>query len=172
MYDAEEKHLICIWLILMLSNSILERSKEKGIYFDARLCIKMRLLRRHRLKEDENPTYSPGNHGKVESDKRKSKDSTENFLRMIWELVVWPLILENDRAYFAVEEYKVKMDELCQVYEIQPVKLSGFLIALGAKGLLTKSGDAYWIHSKHMPYMQKKINLGYGRAVKEVYNIE
>ena len=34
-------------------------------------------------------------------------DSTENFLRMIWELVVWPLILENNRAYFAVEEYRV-----------------------------------------------------------------
>jgi len=138
----------------------------------------MRLLRRHRirkeirLKEDENPTNSPGNHGKTESDKRKSKDSTENSLRMIWELIVWPLILENDRAYFAVEEYKVKMDKLCEVYEIQPVKLSGFLIALVAKGLLIKRGDAYWIHSRHMLYMQKKISLGYGRAVKEVYNIE
>lgn len=138
----------------------------------------MRLLRRHRirkqtrLKGDENPIYSPGNHGKVEGDKRKSKDSTENFLRMIWELVVWPLILEKGRAYFAVEEYRVKMDELCEVYEIQPVKLSGFLIALVAKGLLTKRADAYWIHSRHMLYMQKKISLGYGCAVKEVYNIE
>ena len=137
----------------------------------------MRLLRKHRvrkesrLKEDENP-YSPSNHGNAESDKRKSKDSTENFLRMTWELVVWPLILENDRAYFAVEEYRVKMDELCEVYEIQPIKLSGFLIALVAKGLLTKRGDAYRIHSRHMLYMQKKISLGYGRAVQEVYNIE
>lgn len=137
----------------------------------------MRLLRKHRirkerrLKEDEN-RYSPGNHGKAESDKRKSKDSTEYFLRMIWELVVWPLILENDRAYFAVEEYRVKMDELCEVYEIQPLKLSGFLIALVAKGLLTKRGDAYSIHSRHMLYMQKKISLGYGHAIKEVYNIE
>jgi hypothetical protein len=25
---------------------------------------------------------------------------------MIWELIVWPLILENDRAFSAVEEYK------------------------------------------------------------------
>jgi hypothetical protein len=139
--------------------------------------MKMRLLRKHRvrkesrLKEEDNP-YSPGNHEKADSDKRKSKDSTENFLRMIWELVVWPLILENDRAYFAAEEYRVKMDELCEVYEIQSVKLSGFLIALVAKGLLTKRGDAYWIHSRHMLYMQKRISLGYGRAVKEVYNIE
>jgi hypothetical protein len=137
-----------------------------------RLLRRPRMRKETRLKETENPTYSPGNHGKVEGDKRKSKDSTENFLRMIWELVVWPLILENERAYFAVGEYRVKMDELCEVYGIQPVKLSGFLIALVAKGLLTKRGDAYWIHSRHMIYMQKKIGLGYGRAVKEVYNIE
>jgi hypothetical protein len=108
----------------------------------------------------------------VKSDTRKTKDSTENFLRMIWELVVWPLILENDRAYFAVEEYRVKMAELCAVYEIQPVKLSGILIALVAKGLLTKRGNAYWIHSRHMLYLQKKITLGYGRAVKKVYTME
>jgi hypothetical protein len=143
----------------------------------------MHLLRRHRirketrLKEDENPTYSQDNQkillgGKAEGDKRKSKDSTENFLRMIWELVVWPLILENDRPCFGVEEYRVKTHELCQVYEIQPVKLSGFLIALVAKGLLTKRADVYWIHSRHMQYMNKKITLGYGRAVEEVYNLE
>jgi hypothetical protein len=64
--------------------------------------MKMHLPRKHgirkesRLKEDEN-AYGPGR-----SDKVKSKDSTENFLRMIWELLVWPLILENNRAYFAV----------------------------------------------------------------------
>ena len=119
----------------------------------------MRLLHRHRirketrLKEDENPTNSPGSHEKTEGYKRKSKDSTENSLRMIWELIVWPLILENYRAFFAVEEYKVKVDELCEVYEMQVLKLSGFLIALVAKGLPTKRGDVYWIHSRHMLYM-------------------
>jgi len=137
-----------------------------------RLLHRRRIRKETRLKEDENPTNSPGSHEKTESYKRKSKDSTENSLRMIWELIVWPLILENDRAFFAVEEYKVKVDELCEVYEMQVLKLSGFLIALVAKGLLIKRVDAYWIHSRHMLYMQKKISLGYGRAVKEVYNIE
>jgi hypothetical protein len=81
----------------------------------------MRLLHAHRirketrLKEDENPTNSPGSHEKTESYKRKSKDSTENSLKMIWELIVWSSILENDRAFFAVKEYKVKVDELCEV---------------------------------------------------------
>ena len=70
-----------------------------------------------------------------------------------------------------MEEYKVKVDELCEVYEMQVLKLSGFLIALVAKGLLIKRGDAYWIHSRHMLYMQKKISLGYGRAVKEVITL-
>ncbi|PWU79062.1 MAG: hypothetical protein DLM72_19340 [Candidatus Nitrosopolaris wilkensis] len=99
-------------------------------------------------------------------------DSTENLLRMIWELVVWPLILENDRTYFTVVEYRVKMAEFCAVYEIQPLKLSGLLIAMVAKGLLTKRGNTYSIHSRHMPYMQNKISLGYGLVVKEVYAME
>jgi hypothetical protein len=51
------------------------------------------------------------------------------------------------------------------------LKLSGFLIALVAKGLLIKRGMPIGF-ILDMLYMQKKINLGYGRAVEEVYNIE
>ncbi len=125
-------------------------------------------------KLDDNPIENEDRqyNEKENSTKTKAKDSTENLLRMIWELVVWPLILENDRTYFAVEEYRVKMAELCAVYEIQPLKLSGLLITMVAKGLLTKRGNTYWIHSRHMPYMRDKIILGYGRAVKEVYTME
>jgi hypothetical protein len=141
----------------------------------------MRLLRRHgggkerRLKDDGNAVENEKGqyHEKEKSNNTtRAKDSTENLLRMIWELVVWPLILENDRTYFTVEEYRVKMAEFCAVYEIQPLKLSGILIAMVAKGLLTKRGNTYSIHSRHMPYMQKQISLGYGRAVKEVYTLE
>jgi hypothetical protein len=137
----------------------------------------MHLLRRHgvrkerRLRDDGNAAdlqYLE----KEKSNNTRAKDSTENLLRMIWELVVWPLILENNRTYFVVEEYRAKISELCALYEIQPVKLSGLLIAMVAKGLLTKRGNTYSIHSRHMPYMQKKISLGYGRAVKEVYTME
>ena len=141
----------------------------------------MHLLRRHgggkerRIKDDGNAIENEGRqyHEKEKSNnKARTKDSTENLLRMIWELVVWPLILENDRTYFSVEEYRVKMAEFCAVYEIQPLKLSGLLIAMVAKGLLTKRGNTCSIHSRHMPYMKKKISLGYGRAVKEVYTME
>jgi hypothetical protein len=102
----------------------------------------------------------------------RSKDSTETHLRMIWELVVWPLILEIDMSYFSVEEYRQKMSEFCANYEIQPLKISGLLIAMVAKGLLTKSGNIFSIHSRHIQYMQKKIVLGYGLAVKKVYTKE
>ena len=102
----------------------------------------------------------------------RSRDSTETHLRMIWELVVWPLILEIDRTYFSVLEYRQKMAEFCANYEIQPLKISGLLIAMVAKGLLTKSGNIFSIHSRHIQYMQKKISLGYGLAVKEVYTKE
>jgi hypothetical protein len=142
----------------------------------------MHLLRRHgggkerKLKDDSNAIENEERrqyHEKEKSNnKARTKDSTENLLRMIWELVVWPLILENDRTYFSVEEYRVKMAEFCAVYEIQPLKLSGLLIAMVAKGLLTKRGNTCSIHSRHMPYMKKKISLGYGRAVKEVYTME
>lgn len=140
----------------------------------------MHLLRRHgrgkerRLKDDGNAIENEGRqyHEKEKSNNTtRAKDSTENLLRMIWELVVWPLILENDRTCFTGEEYRVKMAEFCAVYEIQPLKLSGLLIAMVAKGLLTKRGNTYSIHSRHMPYMQKKISLGYGLAVKEVYTM-
>ena len=142
----------------------------------------MHLLRRHgrgkerKLKDDGNAIENeerPQYHGKEKiNNKTRTKHSTENLLRMIWELVVWPLILENDRTYFTVEEYRLKMADLCAVYEIQPLKLSGLLIAMVAKGLLSKRGNTYSIHSRHMPYMKKKISLGYGRAVKEVYTME
>jgi hypothetical protein len=102
----------------------------------------------------------------------RSRDSTETHLRMIWELVVWPLILEIDRTYFSVVEYRLKMAEFCSDYKIQPLKISGLLIAMVAKGLLTKRGNIFSIHSRHIQYMQKKINLGYGLAVKEVYTNE
>ncbi len=147
-----------------------------------RQSIRMHLLRRHgggkerKLKDDSNAIENEERrqyHEKEKSNnKARTKDSTENLLRMIWELVVWPLILENDRTYFSVEEYRVKMAEFCTVYEIQPLKLSGLLIAMVAKGLLTKRGNTCSIHSRHMPYMKKKISLGYGRAVKEVYTME
>jgi hypothetical protein len=141
----------------------------------------MHLLRRHgrgkerRLKDDDNGVENEElqYHEKEKSNNTtRAKDSTGDLLRMIWELVVWPLILENDRTYFTVEEYRVKMAEFCAVYEIQPLKLSGLLIAMVANGLLTKRGNTYSIHSRHIPYMQKKISLGYGRAVKEVYTME
>ena len=142
----------------------------------------MHLLRRHggdkerKLKDDSNAIENEERRKYYEKEKSnnkaRTKDSTENLLRMIWELIVWPLILENDRTYFSVEEYRVKMAEFCEVYEIQPLKLSGLLIAMVAKGLLTKRGNTCSIHSRHMPYLKKKISLGYGRAVKEVYTME
>ena len=140
----------------------------------------MHLLRRHgrgkerRLKDDGNAIENEERqyHEKEKSNNTtRAKDSTENLLRMIWELVVWPLILENDRTFFTVEEYRVKMAEFCAVYEIQPQKLYGLLITMVAKGLLLKTGNTYSIHSRHIPYMQKKISLGYGRAVKEAYTM-
>jgi hypothetical protein len=132
----------------------------------------MHLLRRHGRGNESRPKERQYYEKEKSNNTTRVNDSTENLLRMIWELVVWPLILENDRTYFSVEEYRLKMADLCAVYEIQPIKLSGLLIAMVAKGLIAKRGNTYSIHSRHWPYFQKKISLGYGCAVKEVYTME
>jgi len=74
----------------------------------------------------------------------RTRESSEILLRMIWELVVWPLVLEINRTYFSVEEYRLKMAEFCAIYEIQPIKISRLLIAMVSKGLLTKRGNIFF----------------------------
>ncbi|MDQ3562058.1 MAG: hypothetical protein M3382_03580, partial [Thermoproteota archaeon] len=44
--------------------------------------------------------------------KGKHASSTEN-RRMVWENVVWPLVLELNRSYFTLKEYHAKRDSFC-----------------------------------------------------------
>lgn len=105
--------------------------------------------------------------------KRKGKHAyaTEN-RRFVWEYIVWPLILQVDRQYFTLQEYRTKRDEFSIIHNIQqpPSRLSGGLISLVDKGILAKNKEGlYSIDFRLIPYMHKKIKLEYGRAVKETY---
>jgi hypothetical protein len=104
--------------------------------------------------------------------KRKGKHAyaTEN-RRLVWEYIVWPLILQVNRQYFTLQEYRAKRDEFSIIHNIQqpPSRLSGGLISLVDKGILAKNKDLYSIHFRLIPYMRKKIKLEYGLAVKETY---
>ena len=47
------------------------------------------------------------------SEKGKYAAATQN-RRMVWEKIVWPLILEIDDVTFSVKQYQKKRDQLCQ----------------------------------------------------------
>ena len=53
--------------------------------------------------------------------KGKHASSTEN-RRMVWEKIVWPLILDVDRSYFSLKEYHIKRDQFCQMYRYTTIK--------------------------------------------------
>ncbi len=101
--------------------------------------------------------------------KGKYASSTEN-RRLVWENIVWPMILENDRPYFTIEEYHARRDNYCNQMEINQSKVAGGFVSLIVKGLLIKekNKDVYCVHYRIIPYMRKKIKLEYGQAVREI----
>src|SRR5919201_469799 len=99
--------------------------------------------------------------------KGKHASSTEN-RRMVWEKVVWPLILELNRSYFTLKEYHSKRDTFCRLYGIPPSKVAGGFVSLLIKGILVREKNIYSIHYKLIPYMRKKANLEYGLVIREL----
>lgn len=101
--------------------------------------------------------------------KGKYASSTEN-RRLVWENIVWPLILEKNRPYFSIEEYHAVRDNFCNSSEINQSKVAGGFVSLIVKGLLIKdkNKEVYSVHYRIIPYMRKKIKLEYGQAVREI----
>lgn len=101
--------------------------------------------------------------------KGKYASSTEN-RRLVWENIVWPLILEKNRPYFSIEEYHAVRDNFCNSSEINQSKVAGGFVSLIVKGLLIKdkNKEVYSLHYRIIPYMRKKIKLEYGQAVREI----
>lgn len=101
--------------------------------------------------------------------KGKHASSTEK-RRIVWEYVVWPLILQVNRQYFTFQEYRTMKDEFSRIYGIRPsLRLSGGLISLVNKGVLVKNKDIYTIDYRLASYIQRKTKLEYGFAVKQEY---
>jgi|SRR5919199_1116853 hypothetical protein len=107
--------------------------------------------------------------GKEKITRRKGKHaySTEN-RRMVWENVVWPLILKVNRSYFTLKEYHAKRDEFCKLNNIPPPKVAGGFVSLLVKGILAREKNIYSIHYRLIPYMRKKSNLEYGLVIREI----
>jgi hypothetical protein len=106
---------------------------------------------------------------KEKTARRKGKHaySTEN-RRMVWENVVWPLILKVNRSYFTLKEYHAKRDEFCRLNNMRPSKVAGGFVSLLVKGILGREKNIYSIHYRLIPYMRKKVNLEYGLVIREI----
>ena len=99
--------------------------------------------------------------------KGKHASSTEN-RRMVWEKIIWPLILDVNRSYFSLKEYHIKRDEFCQTYKIRPSKVASGVISLTVKGILIREKNIFSIHYRLIPYMRKRVYLEYGLVLREI----
>ena len=108
------------------------------------------------------------NNDKDSRSKGKHAHSTE-YRRLIWEMIVWPLIMEKNRPYFSIDEYQIKRVIYSKESKIPSSKLSGGLISLVVKGILIKEENIYSLHYRLIPYLRKKATLTYGQALKETY---
>jgi len=98
--------------------------------------------------------------------KGKYATSTEN-RRLVWEYIVWPLILKINRNYFTPKEYHVIRDKVSLEKNISTSKVSGGLVSLLLKGILTQDKNYYSIHYKLIPYLRIKSQLDYGTVLRE-----
>jgi hypothetical protein len=101
--------------------------------------------------------------------KGKNALSTES-RRLVWNQVIWPLILDLKRPYFTIEEYHAKRDQVCDVYKIPHGRLSGGFNSVVTKGLLKREKGIYSLQFRLVPYMRRRNPLEYGSAVKECYS--
>ena len=99
-------------------------------------------------------------------EKGKYASATQN-RRLVWEKVMWPLILELNSVSFTLDQYKKKRNEICKELDIPPSKIAGGFVSLLLKGMLYKEKDLYSIHYRLIPYMRLKADCDYATAIRE-----
>jgi len=95
---------------------------------------------------------------------------------VVWNNVIWPLILELGRPNFTLDEYRIRQYQYNRDHDlgVSNFRLSGGLKLLTSKQILRrdlnkqKGKQSYSIHYRLIPYMRKRINLEYGLAVNIV----
>ena len=100
------------------------------------------------------------------SEKGKYAAATQN-RRMVWEKIVWPLILDIDDVSFSLKQYQKKRDELCQKNNLKISDISRGLASLLQKGILLKENNVYSIHYRLIAYMRVKADCDYATAINE-----
>ena len=100
------------------------------------------------------------------SEKGKYAAATQN-RRVVWEKIVWPLILEIDDVAFSVKQYQTKRDQICQKTNLKISDVSRGLASLLQKGILLKEDKMYSIHYRLIAYMRMKADCDYATAINE-----
>ena len=100
------------------------------------------------------------------SEKGKYAAATQN-RRIVWEKIVWPLILEIDDVSFSVKQYQKKRDQICQKNNLKISDISRGLASLLQKGMLLKEDNMYSIHYRLIAYMRVKADCDYPTAINE-----
>ena len=100
------------------------------------------------------------------SEKGKYATATQN-RRIVWEKIVWPIILEIDDVSFSLKQYQKKRDELCQKNNLKISDISRGLASLIQKGVLIKENNMYSIHYRLIAYMRVKADCDYATAMNE-----
>lgn len=101
-----------------------------------------------------------------EKAKGKYATSTEN-RRMMWELIIWPLVLQLKRSYFTQREYHQMRNKVSVDKNIPVSRMAGGIVSLKVKGILQQDKKYYSIHYKLIPYMRMRINLDYETVLRE-----
>jgi hypothetical protein len=100
------------------------------------------------------------------SEKGKYAAATQN-RRMVWEKIVWPLILEIDDVAFSLKRYQKKRDEVCNKNNFKISQMSRGLASLIQKGVIIKEDNMYSIHYRLIAYMRLKASCDYATAMNE-----
>ena len=103
----------------------------------------------------------------LRKEKGKYAYSTENRI-FVWKNIIWPLLLEVNRRWFTLKEYRTKRDEVSDTNHIPKEKIGKGLISLIFKGLVVKENENYSIDDNLLPYFEKKNILEYSVAMREI----
>ena len=111
------------------------------------------------------------NYEKITGENKKGRyAATTERRRIVWEDVMWPLIMDLEKSYFTLEEYQIKRNEVCKNKNFIRKEISGGFISLLHKGIIKHEEKLYSIHYKLIPYIRKKVNLDYGTVLRETHN--
>tara|TARA_Y100000310_G_scaffold150653_1_gene150161 strand:+ start:206 stop:526 length:321 start_codon:yes stop_codon:yes gene_type:complete len=101
------------------------------------------------------------------SEKGKYAAATQN-RRVVWENIIWPLILELNDVVFSLKQYQRKRDQVCVKNNLKVSEMSRGLVSLMQKGIIIKENTTYSIHYRLIPYMRLKAECDYATAINEM----